>query len=190
MRRSVKRIYIMLILILGILVWTSVLVYSSLTQYMFRWYVIAPGGGYSSSGSHTTKFISVGQVFTGNAQDSNYKIFSGYIAKPDSEQSDVREEQKGQLPYAFELSQNYPNPFNPITNIQFCLSKQGHVRLYIYNILGQKVTTLLNEILPAGYKIVTWDGTDDNNNEVASGVYFYKLRAGEYSETKEMILMK
>src|SRR3990170_2276974 len=86
------------------------------------------------------------------------------------------------LPSKFELTQNYPNPFNAATSIQFNLPQSSKVKLEIFNILGQKVKTLVNEKLSAGYKKVTWDGTDEKGNNVASGVYFYFLNADKLTE--------
>lgn len=163
---------------------------SSSSEYKFPWYVIASGGGSTSSGSHRMKFTSVGQVFTGNAQGGSHKIFSGYISTASYPYTEVKEVDEDQVPYSFELFQNYPNPFNPTTNIRFNLSKSGHVRLVIYNILGRRVTTLVDEDLPAGHKLVTWDGKDDLGKEVASGVYFYRIKAGDFVQSKKMVLMK
>ncbi|MCK4312242.1 MAG: T9SS type A sorting domain-containing protein [Candidatus Cloacimonetes bacterium] len=90
-----------------------------------------------------------------------------------------------------ELINNYPNPFNPVTNIVFSIKEASHVTLEIYNIKGEKVRTLINEVLPANNHVVTWNGVDDSNKSVSSGVYFYKMRAGgRYTSTKKMILMK
>ena len=90
-----------------------------------------------------------------------------------------------ELPAKYELSQNYPNPFNPNTVIKFSLSVAGNVSLKVYDILGKEVTTLVNEKLQPG----TYE-TSFNGSELTSGVYFYKLTAGDYSETKRMILIK
>ncbi len=89
-----------------------------------------------------------------------------------------------------ELLGNYPNPFNPETRITFFTKENGHVSLDIYNIKGQKVKTLLNDTLEAGNHNVTWNGTDDNGKNVASGVFFYRMKSGKYTSTKKMILMK
>jgi hypothetical protein len=96
----------------------------------------------------------------------------------------------GQLPTEFALHQNYPNPFNPITGIKFDLPKDSHVKLEIFNVLGQKVTTVLDEDMRAGYRSVIWDGTDNNGHEVSSGVYFYKLIAGDHVFAKKMMMLK
>lgn len=85
---------------------------------------------------------------------------------------------------------NYPNPFNPETTISFTLTKRAKVSVNIYNISGQKVKTLVNDVRPAGTNNVTWNGTDNNNNPVSSGVYMYKIKNGRHTSTKKMILMK
>jgi hypothetical protein len=103
---------------------------------------------------------------------------------------DVTEFDSPTLPESFSLSQNSPNPFNPITNIDFALSRSAHVTIDVYNTLGQRVTTLVNEHLKAGYKRVQWDGTNDYGQPVASGIYFYRMVADDFSESKKMLLLK
>ncbi|UCB53136.1 MAG: SBBP repeat-containing protein [Candidatus Zixiibacteriota bacterium] len=93
-------------------------------------------------------------------------------------------------PSQFDLSQNYPNPFNPATKIEFTLAKSGFVTLQIYDTLGRKVRTLVSEELSSGYKSVIWDGKNDDGEDVASGVYFYQLKVGDFSEPKKMLLLK
>lgn len=112
-----------------------------------------------------------------------------------------------EIPKAFGLFQNYPNPFNPTTTIHYTIpsteqragSGEGRnnselcalrTTLKIYNILGQEVKTLLDQVQKAGYYTVAWDGRDRLGQEVPSGVYFYRLRAGDFSETRRMLLMK
>ncbi|MBI9031929.1 T9SS type A sorting domain-containing protein [bacterium] len=85
---------------------------------------------------------------------------------------------------------NYPNPFNPETSISYNLKTADFVLLDVYNIKGQKVKTLVNEYKETGNHNVVWNGTDDANNNVASGLYFYKMKSGKYTSTKKMILMK
>jgi hypothetical protein len=94
------------------------------------------------------------------------------------------------LPTTYELSQNVPNPFNPTTQVNFALPQAGKVNLSIYNVLGQHVTNLVDGYMNAGYQTVTWDGTDYSGRSVASGVYFYKLSAEQFSDTKKMLLLK
>ena len=85
---------------------------------------------------------------------------------------------------------NYPNPFNPDTNISFNIATESEVDLTIYNIKGQKVTTLVSGILAPNNYIFNWSGKDRNNNSVASGVYFYQLKTKKETFTKKMILLK
>jgi hypothetical protein len=90
-----------------------------------------------------------------------------------------------EVPEKFFLQQNYPNPFNPSTTISWQLAVGSQVSLEVYNIQGQKITTLLSASLPSGSHSVTWDAS-----KVASGVYLYRLQAGPHVETKKMILMR
>jgi hypothetical protein len=93
-------------------------------------------------------------------------------------------------PQSFSLSQNYPNPFNPQTTISYCLPQDAHVTLVIYNILGQKVRTLVDKHQSTGVRTVNWDGKDEDGNQVSSGVYFYRLDSEQFTEIKKMLLMK
>lgn len=94
------------------------------------------------------------------------------------------------LPKTYSIDQNNPNPFNPTTSINFALPTAAKTRIDVFNILGQKVKTLVDEYLTAGNKRVEWDGTDDRGNAVASGIYLYKMTANDFTETKKMMLMK
>jgi hypothetical protein len=92
----------------------------------------------------------------------------------------------GEIPNSFSLQQNYPNPFNPSTNIRFDMPKNDYVTLKVYDIIGREIRTLLkNEYVSAGVKEVVFDGSD-----VASGVYFYRIEAGDFKATKKMMLVK
>jgi hypothetical protein len=90
----------------------------------------------------------------------------------------------------FSLDQNYPNPFNPTTKIEFVLSKSEQVKIEIFNILGEKVKTLMDQHLKAGRQLVEWDGKDESGEEVASGVYFYRLQTKDFTQTKKMVLIR
>ena len=85
---------------------------------------------------------------------------------------------------------NYPNPFNPTTTISFSLPEDGNVELSIYNVKGQKVKTLTNEFLVKGLHSIEWNGKDNNNKSVSSGIYFYKISAGKSTSMKKMLLLK
>ncbi len=91
---------------------------------------------------------------------------------------------------ATKLGNNYPNPFNPETNIAFSIKEAGFTTLEVYNMRGQLVKILVNEAKESGNYTVTWDGKDNSNKNVSSGVYFYKMKTGKYVSTRKMILMK
>jgi len=93
-------------------------------------------------------------------------------------------------PDGFALHQNYPNPFNPATTIAYQLAGNANVVLKIYNVAGQEIKTLVNEKQSAGPQKVVWDGSDNSGQQVASGIYLYKLHAGDQTQTKKMILLK
>jgi hypothetical protein len=104
-------------------------------------------------------------------------------------------EEPSSTPTYFTLYQNYPNPFNPTTKIQFRVEsiefrEPSHTTLKIYNILGQLVKVLVDEEKVAGTYTAYWDGKDQNGQPVSSGIYFYKLDAGDFTEVKKMVLIK
>jgi hypothetical protein len=94
------------------------------------------------------------------------------------------------LPKSVELSQNYPNPFNPSTTIRFGLPEEGRIRLTVYNMLGQRVTDLVNGYLGAGYHTITWQGLTQTGHRAASGVYIYRLETPNGLATRKMLLIK
>jgi hypothetical protein len=100
------------------------------------------------------------------------------------------EDLSGVIPEKFELDQNYPNPFNLTTRITFALPVRSAVRLIIYDLLGRRVRELLAEELPAGYHAITWDGTNDKGRAASSGVYLYRLVAGDFDHSRKMIMIK
>jgi hypothetical protein len=105
--------------------------------------------------------------------------------------TDVRDEEtQTNMPVNFSLAYNYPNPFNPETRIDYSLLKALHVKLEIFNILGQKIKTIVDEDQTIGDKEVIWDGTNENGEQVASGVYFYRLQAKDFVQARKMVLMK
>jgi hypothetical protein len=103
-------------------------------------------------------------------------------------EEEIEEEQVS--PKSFFLSRNFPNPFNPETQIDYDLPRGCNVNLTIYNLLGQKVTTLVDEFQSKGFKTVHWDGKNNHGQECASGIYFYRLEAGDFSQSNKMILLR
>lgn len=94
------------------------------------------------------------------------------------------------IPTQFNLAQNYPNPFNPSTRISFDLPEQSFASMVVFNLLGQQVNVLVHKQLNAGRHMIEWNGTDQNGNMVASGVYFFELRAGAFVSRKKMLLLR
>ena len=93
-------------------------------------------------------------------------------------------------PENFKLSQNYPNPFNPKTIIKYQLHEYYKAILSIYNMLGKEIKNLVNEEKLAGYYSINWDATNNYGKKVSSGIYIYQLNAGNFTQTKKMILLR
>ena len=94
------------------------------------------------------------------------------------------------MPKDFALHQNYPNPFNPVTSLSYDLPNDDLVNITIYNMMGRIVKTLINSFQTAGYKSIQWNATNDRNEPVSAGLYLYTIQAGEFRQTKKMILLK
>ena len=133
-----------------------------------------------------------------NALSLDHSIISWYVESYDGEyyaysdtghffltRSILNSKNNVITPQRFLIHQNFPNPFNPSTNIYYELPKRTEVQITIYDLLGRKVTTLVSETQEAGYKSVSWDATN-----VSSGMYFYQIRAGDFVETKKMVLLR
>ncbi|MDP6499278.1 MAG: PQQ-binding-like beta-propeller repeat protein [Candidatus Marinimicrobia bacterium] len=94
------------------------------------------------------------------------------------------------IPEEFVLHQNYPNPFNPVTTLRYDLPEQSNVNIIIYDIMGREVKSLINQTQDAGFKSVIWNATNDYGKPVSAGVYLYQIQAGEFVQTKKMVLLK
>lgn len=95
-----------------------------------------------------------------------------------------------EVPRTYSLSQNYPNPFNPVTQIRYALPKSTGVKLTIYNILGEAIATLIDFQQEPGYYQVVWDGRDELGRGACSGIYFYRLKAGDFTSVRRMVLIR
>ncbi|MFZ5516479.1 MAG: PKD domain-containing protein [Candidatus Zhuqueibacterota bacterium] len=126
--------------------------------------------------------------------DSQSPYWGGYQIMPRSKgdipkATGVNENADG-LPRIFALFQNYPNPFNPVTTIKYDLPKDCLVEIQIFNVLGQKVRTLVSAPQQAGHQLILWNGLNDSGVSVATGTYIYKIKAADFVETKRMTLIK
>ena len=112
------------------------------------------------------------------------KLIFSCVANSDSAYVDV-EFENNNTPSTYSLTQNYPNPFNPTTTISFSLPEQSNVKVVIYDALGNQVDVITDEVKSAGTHSVNWNAVN-----FASGIYFYKLEAGNFVQARKMILMK
>jgi len=131
---------------------------------------------------HSLMFIHVDEA--GQLKESVPQLAGFEVALPASDPGG------NGLPTKYDLFQNAPNPFNPTTVVSYDLPKASQVRLEVFNVLGQKVKTLVNDFKEAGTQTVIWDGTDNSGSSVASGLYFYRISAGDFSATKKMMMLK
>ena len=127
--------------------------------------------------------ISAGQYFNTSLKNIYMLVLTGNFWNPVAEATDIKE--KVSLPVGYKLEQNYPNPFNPVTKINYAVPHKTHVKLEVYDILGNDITTLVNEEKQAGIYEVDFMPT-----YLSSGLYFYRLKADDYIETKKMILLR
>ena len=148
---------------------------------------VSSGGGFSIK-------VSAGEPVSGLTQGEIHKIGTGFwYADTEAKVPEAIEfelDLPGEIPADFQLHQNYPNPFNPVTSILISVPHRAQARLEVYDIIGRLVSVLFDEELPAGRHKVTWDARDEVGRSVASGVYVYRLVAGDFAETRTMILLK
>jgi len=153
-----------------------------------EWSSFNLGFGVPSS-ANTRVCAVVGQSFVGATQNTSTQIESGFLVHPFITGVKTAVEDKtqevSQLPTSYELEQNYPNPFNPSTTIAFALPKPSEVTLKIFDASGREVATLVEGKLPAGRHEVVLDASP-----FSSGVYFYRLQAEEFSQTRRLMLVK
>ncbi|MDD4050691.1 MAG: T9SS type A sorting domain-containing protein [candidate division Zixibacteria bacterium] len=150
------------------------------------------GGGSTSVVLDTTTIGAVPLHFQLGANYDHVKSYPDFVPGlvKVGPPSDADDGNGGPLPIVFALEQNQPNPFNPTTTITFALPKAGHVSLEVYNVLGQKVRTLVNDFRTAGFHSVVFDGRDGNDAELASGVYLYRIKTDTNTDARKMVLMK
>ena len=124
---------------------------------------------------------------------TDFQVLEGVLVDMTGNIDAIRNVEIGNLkpiPTNYALGPNVPNPFNPSTNIAYQLPEAGDVSMIIYNLLGQQVRTLVKGAQEAGFQSVVWDGRDDFGRQVASGVYIYRLQAGNFSQAHRMMLLK
>ncbi|MCF7805328.1 MAG: FG-GAP-like repeat-containing protein [Candidatus Marinimicrobia bacterium] len=138
---------------------------------------VNPTHTYTTSGTYGVQL-----VVTDNADATDTTTLTVDITTTDIQDSD--------LPDTFTLKGNYPNPFNPATTIKYGLPKAAKVEIVIYDLIGRKITTLITSYQNAGWHTVQWNGTNDLGELISTGVYFYRLVAGDFVDVKKMVYMK
>lgn len=156
---------------------------TAFSQYQISNSVIGPGGNKTSNASYILNGT-VGEPFIGNSVNTanQHQIGFWYVYQQQTI-TDVEDDQT--IPIEFKLEQNYPNPFNPSTVIKFAVPERSNVVIKIYDILGGEIVTLANEEMDAG-----WYQRSFNANGISSGVYLFRMEAGNYVNTKKMILLR
>ena len=154
-------------------------------QFVLRNVVFSAGAVTGESASYRLT-TTLGEPFAGRAASSSFIVTLGFWATvPPEATAPTAIEAIDAVPKRFSLDQNYPNPFNPATRIRYALPEPASARLMIYDVLGREVSLLVDRQQAAGTYEVTFEAGD-----LPSGVYFYHLRAGDYSETRKMLIVK
>ena len=152
--------------------------------------VILPG---NHANSYLWQKVNNDEMPPGNNPDLNtneINLIAQWIDEGALENPALEIYNNAQIPKEYILNQNYPNPFNSVTTLRYDLPEQSDVTITIYNMLGRKVKTLVNPTQDSGFKSVIWDATNDYGKPVSAGVYLYQIQAGEFVQTKKMVLLK
>jgi hypothetical protein len=145
----------------------------------------ATGGGVHLQGT-------LGEAgFVGQCSNANFIVGEGFWARAFySIATDVQLPTVGSVPLSNELSQSYPNPFRTEATISFGVGRQSPVKLSLYDVTGRHIATLIDEEMPAGRYDQRWSGLDDSGHHVASGMYFYRLNIGSWTQTRRMLKLR
>ena len=159
----------------------------------FKVIFVPSGNGLLKTGiaaSETTLFEDTIRI-SSNAVAGDSVVSLGGVGIPSTGVRWIEDSAEGEgIPTTFSISQNYPNPFNPATEFKFDLPRDCHVKIEIFNILGQKVKTLADEEMRAGSYVADWDGKDHRGVELSSGIYFYQMWTEDFSDIKKMVLLR
>ena len=164
----------------------------SFGQYILKSSVIDDGGAAKATSSNYITGASIGQSFASRIAGGNYIAYVGYWT-PGNTQPGIEERENAQslgIPVIFCLNQNYPNPITSRTAIKYSLPKESQVELRFFDVSGREVAILVNAIQKPGYYQVNWDIRNSSQKQLPNGVYFYQLKAGDFEETRKMIILR
>ena len=167
-----------------ILIFVMIFCASVIAQTKLSNYVLGSGGAIISNSNHILS-LTIAQPIIGNTSNTLNTSNIGFWYQYAKTITDVEDRWMFEIPKQFELHQNYPNPFNPTTVIRYGIPKESTVKLVVYNILGEMVKTLIENKQKAGSYEVNF-----NASNLATGIYIYRIQAGDFVETKKMVLMK
>lgn len=170
-----------LVFIIGLIILPLQIV---LSQHQIPYNLISTAGGKISSSANIMIF-SAGESVIGKCSNASYIGAMGFWSVYQSDILTSVEEEEETIPTVFKLEQNYPNPFNPSTKIKFAVPEKSNVLIKVYDILGNELLTIVNEEMNAG-----WYEKDFNAVGLSSGVYLFRMEAGDYVNTKKMILLR
>ncbi len=154
------------------------------SEYLMKKFVISGGGAPGSADGRLANGTIGQSTPIGVGTDGTRWLYAGFWFSQDllvSVTPDI---------LRTELRQNYPNPFNPLTNIRYAVAEESLVEAAVYDVRGRLVRTLVHQVQPAGMHKVVWEGKDQAGRQVASGLYFCRMKTGDYTAVKKMLLMK
>ncbi len=145
---------------------------------------------YDLENNPVTQYVAVSDITVDTAGNIWVATSGEGVTLIEFEPTSAPEETTSLVPADYSLSQNRPNPFNQTTTIQFSLPRKARVTISVFNLLGQKIKDLIDDVRPAGSFETIWDGTDSSGKPAASGIYFYQLKTENFTDTKKLVLLK
>lgn len=156
--------------------------------YELAWHTLAGGGMLSGPGGYQLEGT-IAQSEAGQLAGGDYTLTGGFLNLSDASVVDV-DDGRTDLPVAFRVLQNVPNPFSAQTTVAFELPTEGRVEMAVFNLRGERVRRLLDQVMPAGRHHLVWAGIGDDGRPLPSGVYWIKTRAGDRSDIHRTVLLK
>lgn len=156
---------------------------------LIPWWSVNIGGTIQSGNGSYRLSSSVGQSVAGRTEDINYVVQAGFW-NAGIILIGIDESLMQQVPRVHSISQNYPNPFHRYTTIRYAIPESEPVRIEVFNIAGQSVKVLVDEVQTPGYKVTTWNGREEGGANLVSGVYFYRIITPDFHTTRKMLLLR